>query len=534
MPQLILRQGLLRETFELSQHTRIGRLTENDITIKDDLISRYHAEIIQAEDGYLFKDLNSSNGSFNRGVRIYEKMLNDGDIITMGENIVLTFIHKQSDQQSSQVYITSKPIPAHAIQARAAMEQGEAFLPASHINGDNWQEDYEKLRLGNELLQKLDMHHDLNQNMQNIATKLLEIFPADRCAILLMDAKTGNLFPMTVKLQPGIKGPLSISRSIADEVQKTYSALLVADVREDQQFSISNSLLLQEVHSVLCAPIIYDNNFYGIIHMDSQKPAMVFSKQDLHLLVSLSKHIATVAANTKLIQSLEKDARDKAQLARLVPPSVIQKIQVGEIKLDQKGGSLKEVTILFADIRGFTNIAHNASATTVVDMLNHYFELIVNVVFQYGGTVDKFIGDEVMVLFGALTDIKFAEDRAIRCAFMMHGVLEQMNRERIERDEPPLEIGIGINTGVVVVGAIGSSQSMQYTCIGDAVNIASRLTSKAKAKQTIISEETFKRLNQKPKYEQLPDEPLKGIDRPVKMYSIWENTTDTIQHFIGH
>ncbi len=533
MSHLIIREGGSKRQIALSQHTRIGRVIDNDIYFNDENISRHHAEITRTEDGYLFTDLNSCNGTLLHGRRISEKLLSHGDTLTLGSDITLTFIDKLSEiYQENSVQITSNPISVKAIQDRLKIGDEDAFLPADQITDDvDWREDYEKLRLGNELLMQHGIQYDLNDNIESIAHKLLEIFPADRCAVLLIDSKTDKLFPMTVQLQRGVKGPLSISRSIAEEVRNTHSALLVADVRNDERFSISHSLLLQEVQTVLCAPLIYDNNFYGIIHLDSLKDAMVFNRRDLHLLTSLSTHIATVIANTKLIQSIEKDVRDKTQLARLLPPSIIQKIKSGEIKLDTEAGQLKEVTILFADICGFTNMAQNASAAKTVALLNEYFELIVSVVFQYGGTVDKLIGDEVMVLFGALTDVKFAEDRAIRCAFMMHGVLELLNKKRIAKGEEPIEISIGINTGVVVVGAIGSSQAMQYTCIGNAVNIASRLTSAAKAKETIISEETFNRLTQKPKFRMLPPMTLKGIETAVQLYAVWEDTTETTQHF---
>ncbi|MDQ6968225.1 MAG: adenylate/guanylate cyclase domain-containing protein, partial [Mariprofundaceae bacterium] len=112
----------------------------------------------------------------------------------------------------------------------------------------------------------------------------------------------------------------------------------------------------------------------------------------------------------------------------------------------------------------------------------------------------------------------------------MHGALSLFNQERKKRGEKAIEIGIGINTGDVVVGVIGSSQAMQYTCIGDAVNIAARLTSVAKAKQTIISEDTLEKMKFKPKHDKLPKVSLKGIDKSIQLFSVWEKITDTTRH----
>ncbi|MES0371848.1 MAG: adenylate/guanylate cyclase domain-containing protein [Mariprofundaceae bacterium] len=531
MPQLIIHNREEEWELELGARTRIGRVLESEVCLQDTLVSRRHAEINRTEQGYLFRDLGSSNGSYIKDVRITESLLGNGDSVRIGKN-TLTFIEDHTDTSpAGLVRIASKPISERAIQDRIEISEESAFTPAYLITDEvDWRVDYEKLRLGNELLHRVELKRDLDDILKNIAAKLLEIFPADRCAILLLDSESDRLVPKAIKALPGIEKNMSISESILNELRNSHSALLVADMSEDERFSHSASILVQGLHSILCTPIIYDGHFYGVIYLDSQKSAMMFSRKDLQLITSLGASVATIVANAQLLQSIEQEAKDKAQYERLLPPSVVQKIASGEIKLEKRGGELKEVTILFADIRGFTNMAHYASATEVVEMLNEYFELIVSIVFQFGGTVDKFIGDEVMVLFDALTDVEYPEDRAIKCAFHMHGALELFNKERKEKGEKVIQIGIGINTGDAVVGAIGSSQAMQYTCIGNAVNVASRLTSMAESKQTIISETTFKKLRLKPKHTKLPKVSLKGIDSDIQLYSVWEQVTDTTRH----
>jgi len=531
MPQLTIRSKEEDWEVELGDFTKIGRVLANDICINDPSSSRYHAEIKRTPAGYVFKDLDSRNGSYVKDVRVSEKALENGDVIRIGNTTLAFTIGMTDTSLINLVHIASTPISDEAIHDRIKIGEEHAFIPANEIpKGVDWREDYEKLRLGNELLQYVGVKRDLKNILNSIATKLLDIFPADRCAILLLDSETDQLVPMTIKVLTGVQKHMSISASILNEIRKTHSSLFLADASTDERFSSAASVLVQGLHSILCTPIIYDNHFYGVIHLDSQKSAMVFTRKDLQLITSLSSHVATIIANTKLHHTIEQEAKDKAQLGRLLPPNVIQKISDGEIKLENKSGEHKEVTILFADIRDFTQMSHHASATDIVEMLNEYFELIVNIVFQYGGTVDKFIGDEVMVLFDAVTDVEFPEDRAARCAYHMHGALELFNVERKERGDKVIEIGIGINTGDVVVGVIGSSQAMQYTCIGDAVNIAARLTSVAKAGETIISGTTFDKMKVKPKHNILPPVTLKGIDSQIKLYSIWEETSTTTRH----
>ncbi|MES0371772.1 MAG: adenylate/guanylate cyclase domain-containing protein, partial [Mariprofundaceae bacterium] len=262
-------------------------------------------------------------------------------------------------------------------------------------------------------------------------------------------------------------------------------------------------------------------------HLDSQKGHASFTRKDLQLFTGIVRYVAMGVANANLLKKIETEARSKAQFERLLSPSVVEQVMSGKVKLE-KGGELREVTILFADIRGFTAMAHRTEATAIVAMLNRYFEMVVDVVFKYGGTVDKYIGDEIMVLFGAPVSMDDAADNAVACALEMQSALEQFNLDRERHGDDQIQIGIGINSGEVVVGSIGSSQTMQYTCIGDAVNVASRLTDMAKRGDVIISEHTLAQLSSKADCEVLPPIPLKGIDGELKAYTVKDLFTDTV------
>ncbi len=167
------------------------------------------------------------------------------------------------------------------------------------------------------------------------------------------------------------------------------------------------------------------------------------------------------------------------------------------------------------------------SATDVVTLLNRYFEIIVDVVFRYGGTVDKYIGDEIMVLFGAPVAVEDAPDKAVACALEMQGAIETFNYQREQNGEEPIQTGIGINSGEVVVGSIGSSRTMQYTCIGDAVNVASRLTGIAGPGDVIVSEETMRQVKKKMRAELLPPASVKGIEGTLQAYSVKDILEET-------
>jgi adenylate cyclase len=189
----------------------------------------------------------------------------------------------------------------------------------------------------------------------------------------------------------------------------------------------------------------------------------------------------------------------------------------GEISL---GGEKKEVTILFADIRDFTGRAEKMDPAAIVEMLNEYFLQMTDLVFKYEGTVDKYIGDCLMAIFGAPFSHSDDPLRAVYCALEMQKQLKSLQEEWRREGREIFEVGIGINTGEVVAGNIGSTQRMEYTVIGDNVNIAERIEEVARGKQILISESTYQKVKGKIKVNKLAPLVLKGKTHPVSVFEV--------------
>mgnify|MGYP000494617719 CR=1 FL=1 len=192
----------------------------------------------------------------------------------------------------------------------------------------------------------------------------------------------------------------------------------------------------------------------------------------------------------------------------------------GELIIDDNlelgmGGQLKDVTVLFADIRGFTSMSEKIEPNEVVNLLNKYFTEMIDIIFKYNGTLDKIVGDELMVVFGAPIEIENAPDLAIQTAMEMQKQLIKFNKT----SNQPIEIGIGINSGNVISGNIGSEIRSDYTVIGDNVNLAARLCSFARARKIIISENTFNKLKNNFQLEKLAPFSVKGKE---KLINGWE------------
>jgi adenylate cyclase len=186
------------------------------------------------------------------------------------------------------------------------------------------------------------------------------------------------------------------------------------------------------------------------------------------------------------------------------------------------GGSRRHMTVLFSDIRGFTTMSEKGTPEDVVSQLNQLFTRMVQVVFDHQGTVDKFVGDMIMALYGAPLDDDDHAEHAVQTALAMIATLQQLNGEWAAAGKPQLDIGIGINTGDMIAGNVGSEAIMSYTVIGDAVNLGARLESLNKEYGTriIISEATRERLKGRYDIHPLGDVVVKGKSRPVAIYEV--------------
>ncbi|HXH64120.1 MAG TPA: adenylate/guanylate cyclase domain-containing protein [Mariprofundaceae bacterium] len=526
MSKVVVKTGSGEHTYTLGDETTIGRHPRSAVCLSDPMVSKRHAVIRRVKDGFEFQDLGSSNGSFYDGVRVNHLKLKDGDTINLGKTSLVFQAMTEEERLATMVKI-SQLHTAGSVRDRIAVEAAQEFLPERDVSDISvLRDDYEKLRLGHDLLRSIGLERDLHSVLDKVTEHVFQIFPADRCVVMLVDDATGELVPRSVRTRTGDDLQVQVAGSILREVQETEAAVLISDSSADARFAEASSVIMQGIQSAMCAPLMHDGTFLGVIHLDSIRSLLTFTRKDLQLFTGIARHVAMVVANAKLLKQVEHEAHTKAQFERLLSPSVVEQVMSGKVNLE-KGGELRDVTILFADIRGFTSMSHRSSPTDIVAMLNRYFEMVVDIVFRHEGTVDKYIGDEIMVLFGAPVDLPNPADHAISCALEIQGALKLFNDQRKRDGEEPIRVGIGINSGEVVVGSIGSSQTMQYTCIGDAVNVAARLVSVAEPGQVIISDSTLKRLKGKAKYEVLPPVKLKGIEGNLEAYSVKELLNDT-------
>jgi adenylate cyclase len=275
---------------------------------------------------------------------------------------------------------------------------------------------------------------------------------------------------------------------------------------------------MQGIRSTMTVPLLHHDELLGIMHLDSMIATNAFVEKDLQIFGGIAGQAAVAIHNSQLAREIEQEAKTRAQFQRLLSPNLVDQVVQGKLQLE-KGGALSEVTLLFSDIRGFTSMSESRAPQEIVRMLNEYFELMVDVIFKYEGTLDKFVGDEIIALFGAPVAMENAEVKAVQCALDMLQVLSEFNRVRVAEGQNEIKIGIGINTGMVVTGAIGSSRALQYTAIGDAMNTTARLCGVAQSGQIILSEATFKKVQGQIAAVPLPPVRLKGKTDELRIYN---------------
>ncbi len=249
---------------------------------------------------------------------------------------------------------------------------------------------------------------------------------------------------------------------------------------------------------------------------------------DVKVHTSSNDEIGLLAANfNDMAEGLREKERIRSIMDKVVSKEIAEEMLKGEIKL---GGETRIITMFFSDIRRFTSISESLSPENLIIMLNEYLSVMNGIIDEEGGVVDKFIGDAIMALFGApipLTDDDgnpYDSEAAVRASLFMLKALEEFNKKRRESNEQELTIGIGLNTGPVVAGNMGSEQRMNYTVLGDGVNLASRLegTTKVYGVPIVISESTYEAIQNKERYyfRELDLIKVVGKTQPVKIYEV--------------
>ena len=511
----------------LEDVTRIGRHPSQDLQLLDRMVSKAHAEIKNENGRYVLRDVGSRNGTHVNGELVEGAVvLCDGDEISLG-NHILRFSLEDSTAEEARYDVlesvdwkaeTEAQIPGQMGVIRKSVES--VFLPESQIESmAELRRDYEKLRVGAELSVQAASTLDIDKLLNIIIDKAFQLFKADRIAILLRDENGTLQTRIAVASDHQPIENFKISERLLSIVINEKNAVLSADARQDERFSSSNSIIVDNIRSTMCVPLMNQDEVMGVINIDTQMMTGAFAEKDLQILMGFARQASLTLQRVHLSAEMQKNACIRANLCRIISPHLVDDVMSGKMAL-HKSGRRVNATVLFADIRGFSQMTEQNEPETIVNMLNDYFETMVDCIFASDGIVDKFVGDEVMAVWGVDISQTDHASRAVNTALAMIKAMEALNLEREKTLLPPVQIGIGIATGIMIAGYMGATQAMSYTVIGDTVNLASRLCAVAQGGEILVNDETWKDVESTCKGMPLPPIMVKGKMEPVSVHRI--------------
>ena len=531
----------------------IGRAPDNQVVLDDPRASRHHAHINPNDDGsFTIVDgivvngqiKRSANKVFVNGEQKFEHPLKDGDRITIGAS-TLRF-EQAKEERTADLSFDDKPL-GHTQLLMSAKDVLTTVLRHSDpgtggavaARGDKVLESLQRkaniLSEIYEMSKALGAGFDLDRIFKMATDIIFRSTPADRVVALLSDgivteqnADEARLFPIATrardeKLESQAR-KMTIGRTITRKVMKDRVALLSQDAAADEQFAGVDSIVAQGVRSTICAPLFTEAGVHGALYADRLDPFSAFKPDDLELISAVAAQTAIAVENVRAHERLAKEEVARANYSRFLPEYVVKQMleNPNSFKL---GGVTQTITVLFADIRGFTRISEHAPPEKIVQLLNRYFSAMTEIIFAHGGTLDKHLGDGLMALFGAPTVTPKDAANAVSAAVAMQRRMLSINDELRAEGYPEIGIGIGLHTGEAIVGYIGSDRRSEYTAIGDTVNTASRLESNAKAGQIYVSEMAAKAAHTR--YQLLPRDAIsvKNREQPVPLFEVdWQQS----------
>ena len=525
------KRGMLELTKPL---VTIGRGTANDLVLPDNSVSRFHA-VIKCQDGNAFiADRNSTNGVVIDGNRITgEQQLRHNDVAHLG-----SYELRYEEVRDSGILIKSADIPGtlNDVLRGSGRREDVAARYAGQIPPELGDQ-IKRLERENHLLtmlydagialsSKLSLD-GISEQVMNLAFRIQGV---ERGFMMLFN-ETGEVTRQTevrYRHSPGdgsaSQPHIILSRAILDRIRTEQKPILVTDVATDERFRGSESMRIAGLRSAMCAPLLGSGRLFGILYVDNLEKPQAFTQDEWNVFALVAAQAGAAIDTLFAHEQIAKQVTQRAALERFLSPEVVEMVSNNPEGV-RLGGINQKVSIMFADIRGFTSLSEKMEPEKVVEILNNYFTHVTDIIFDHGGTLDKYLGDGVMTLFGAPLSKGNDAENAVRAAQGIQRLVVELNRDAAARQWPQLSVGIGINTGIVTAGNIGSPRRIDYTVIGDTVNTASRLCSNAPSGHIYISQVTAADLSGS-KFAMKALDPLrvKGKAEPVNCFSVeWQN-----------
>ncbi|MBI5496787.1 MAG: GAF domain-containing protein [Deltaproteobacteria bacterium] len=533
--------GTTQSHYDLREgDTIVGRAEGCGLVLDNKGVSRQHVRVTVAGSRVHVTDLGSKNGIKINAAPVTGGALHGGDKVEVGPYLLtleeVTDVGFDLSEDHVEVGRTAERRIADMARQLAVVapaggsgsggwgDSSEEVLPGAGTGDAS--SSTQMLRLLNQAASSLTGGPNQEAVLNHVMEVVFEHIPAERGFLMLCEPGTGKLIPAAVKHRtpPRVPGRITISKTIAQQVIRTRMAVMTADAATDGRFESRQSIMLNAIRSCMVAPLWNREEVIGVIHVDTSQQGVTFDAKHLDLLCAMANYAAVALERSRLHARAQEEEKKRERLGRYLSPQVTQRILAQE---DSASGGLsvpevREVTVLFSDLVGFTTVAELMPPADLAAMLNAYFTVMAEVIFKYDGTLDKYIGDAIMAVFGAPLTLENHALAAVMAASEMRRALARFNAEH--PGWPPLRSRLGINSGRAIAGEIGSPNKREYTVLGDTVNIASRLESGvARPGMLVIGPLTHQYVGGHFRCRPLGPLPLKGKAQQVEAFEVLED-----------
>ncbi|MBI3269048.1 MAG: FHA domain-containing protein [Planctomycetes bacterium] len=536
----------------------LGRLPECEVVLSDLQSSRRHCRVVPTAEGtWLAEDLGSSNGSMLNGQPLKTPTpFRNGDTVQIGTTKIVLKIEipavkaamggmRTFDLKGSIVKLEEEGAGLTTMVDFSQKAGGSTVSDEEAATTDvaKLKRVTERLKVLIDVGQAMGMTLDPHVILSTALDKLFEVFTQADRGIVVLYGPDGSL-PTTLSPEHGKAGVLDRRQGAITKVKQRHAAsgddrdiklsrTVVKRVRTERHSVLVSagsgdaaglSMAKFELKSLMCAPLVIGDQDFGIIQIETKSREHAFTPEDLSLLTALAGQIAVVIRNSELAVEAASSAAQRENLSRFLSPQLVDEVVKGKLSV-ALGGTEKKGTIFFSDIVGFTKLASKMAAKDVVTLLNRYFTVMQGIVFQRGGSIDKCAGDNIMAHWGVIGDQPGFTVQGVTAAVEMQNALFAFNRDEARKKEivlPPVPLGhgIGLNTGILCAGNIGSARKIEFTVIGDTVNLSSRIEGLAGRFETFVAESTWGEIRNRGFAFRMPDCPAKNVEKPVPIYSV--------------
>lgn len=467
----------------------IGRESSCSIVLSSPGISRKHARLTLTEETIEVSDLGSSAGTWLNDVQATDPLSADlPATVTLGHLLLNVFSETRPAQAQESFFSPSDSAAQFSdVEGAIGMTMSASVAAPPPLQGVSEQE-RKRLELLYELPLQLAAEQDLDRLFQLILDRVMGLIPgAVRGALLIKEHGTGKL---SIRASVPTSTP-PISRTLIQRAASEHTGFIWGDNDSDQE-NLSASMAAIQIRTGMYAPLMWEGESIGVLFVDNPNRRQAFNAEDLRFLLSVANYAASAVANKLLQAEIEQNNRTLENLLTNFSPKIrsrlLDKSRAGRL---QPGGEKSTVTILLSDLRGFTKTSTSLDAQVVVDMLNDYFQALGQEIFRHDGTIDKFIGDAILAVFGSPEPDEYHAWKAVQAAVEMHRQMFAVNERRKNDGLPFCELGIGVYTGEVLHGFIGAEDRLEYTVIGDTVNKASRYCDGAQGGDIVLGPLTY-------------------------------------------